>query len=80
MPRFLLHHAHDARECGATFASFTGHDSPLRRRPAVGSCRFGGHEIWWVVSASSEGEALQLLPHYVAERTTAVAVADMAIP
>jgi hypothetical protein len=80
MARYLLHHAHDARECGVAFASFAGHDSPLRRRPAVSSCRFGGHEIWWVVSASSEGAALELLPYYIAERTTAIAVAKVEIP
>jgi len=80
MPRYLLHHRHRQRECGATFASFTGHDSPLRRRPTVGSCSFGGHEIWWFVSAASEGEALQLLPYYLAQRTTVIAIADMEIP
>lgn len=80
MPRYLLHHAHAARECGATFASFAGHDSPLRRRPTFGSCRLGGHEIWWIVSAASERAALRLLPHYVAQRTIAVAIADVEIP
>ena len=80
MSRYLLHHAHRPRECGAAFASFTGHDSPLRRRRTVGSCMFGGHEIWWVVSAASQDEALQLLPYYIAQRTTAVAVADVEIP
>jgi hypothetical protein len=80
MARYLLHHAHDARACGVAFASFAGHDSPLRRRTAVSSCRLGGHEIWWVVSAASEGAALALLPYYVAERTTAIAVANVEIP
>jgi hypothetical protein len=80
MPSYLLHHVHDARECGVAFASFAGDDSPLRRRPAVSSCRFGGHEIWWVVSAPSDGAALALLPYYIAQRTTAIAVADVEIP
>ncbi len=57
MPRYLLHHAHRPQECGATFASFTGHDSELRRRTTLGSCPSGGHEIWWHVSAASEGAA-----------------------
>jgi hypothetical protein len=77
---YLLHHKHQPQECGAAFASFTGHDSPLRRQPAIGSCGFGGHEIWWVVDASSEDEALTFLPYFVARRTTAVAVANVEIP
>ena len=80
MPRYLLHHTHGPRECGAAFASFTGQDSPLRRRPTLGSCEFGGHEIWWDVSAASQREALQLLPHYIAQRTTVVPVAHLEIP
>jgi hypothetical protein len=78
--RYLLHHRHHPHECGAAFASFSGHDSPLRRRRTVGSCPLGGHEIWWLVSASSEDEALRLLPYYVAKRTTAVAIAPVQIP
>ena len=80
MPRYLLHHTHRPQECGATFASFTGHHSPLRRRTTLGSCPSGGHEIWWVVSAASEGAALRLLPYYVSERTTAVPIARVEIP
>ncbi len=62
MPRYLLHHHHLPRECGAVFASFTGHESPLRRTPTTASCPFGGHEIWWEVTADSEQAALALLP------------------
>ena len=81
MSRYLLHHRHRPQECGAAaFASFTGHDSPLRRRSTVGSCVFGGHDIWWLVTAGSEDEALQLLPYYVAERTTADPVSEVQIP
>jgi hypothetical protein len=80
MARFLLHHRHDARECGPAFASFRGHESPLRRRPALGSCRYGGHDLWWVVTAGSRDEALALLPSYVALRTTATAIAEVVIP
>jgi hypothetical protein len=80
MSRFVLHHRHEAHECGAVFASFKGHNSPLRRRPTVASCRSGGHAIWWTVEAASEAEALALLPFYVAERTTAASVSTVDIP
>ena len=80
MPRYLLHHHHLPRECGAVFASFTGHESPLRHTPATASCPFGGHEIWWEVTADSEQAALALLPFYVAARTTVVPVAEVEIP
>lgn len=78
--RFLLHHRHEARECGVVFASFQGHDSPLRHRAALASCRSGGHAIWWTVDAASEAEALALLPSYVADRTTTAQVSDVDIP
>jgi hypothetical protein len=45
MPRFLLHHRHDAHECGVVFASFKGHQSPLRHRTTLASCATGGHAI-----------------------------------
>ena len=80
MPRYLLHHRHLPHECGVVFASFTGHDSLLRHTPATASCLFGGHEIWWEVTADSEQAALALLPFYVAVRTTVVPVADVEIP
>lgn len=80
MPRYLLQHVHRAEECGAAFASFSGHDSPLRHQPTTASCLSGGHAIWWEVIAPSEAEALQLLPFYVAQRTVAIAIADVLIP
>jgi hypothetical protein len=52
----------------------------LRRTPTLGSCHFGGHEIWWVVNAESAADALGLLPYFVARRTTALPVAPTAIP
>jgi hypothetical protein len=54
MPRYLLQHRHEPRECGVVFASFKGHGSPLRHRATVASCRSGGHAIWWNVEAASE--------------------------
>jgi hypothetical protein len=78
--RYLLHHRHDAAECGVVFASFNGHPSPLRRRTTVTSCRSGGHAVWWVVDAPSPEDALGLLPFFVAERTEAVEVTEVTIP
>jgi hypothetical protein len=80
MPRYLLHHHHDPRECGAVFASFKGHESPLRRQHTLASCRSGGHAIWWTVEAASEADALRLLPAYVAERTAVAPVTEVRIP
>jgi hypothetical protein len=80
MPRFLIHHRHEPRECGVAFASFKGHESPLRHRAALASCAFGGHAIWWSVDAAGETEALGLLPFFIAERATATRVDDVEIP
>lgn len=62
------------------FAAFRGHQSPLRHRATLASCRSGGHAIWWAVQADSENDALALLPFYVAERTTATRVSEVDIP
>jgi hypothetical protein len=78
--RYVLHHRHEPHECGVVFASFKGHDSPLRRQVALASCRSGEHAIWWTVSAACENDALGLLPFYVAERTTASSVSEVEIP
>jgi hypothetical protein len=80
MSRYLLHHRHDPHECGVVFAAFKGHESPLRRRATLASCRSGGHAIWWMVAAASEHDALRLLPFYVAQRTTVAEVDDVEIP
>jgi hypothetical protein len=77
---YLLHHRHLPEECGAAFASFKGHPSPLRRTDTVASCFSGGHEVWWLVEASSTEAALELLPHYVALRSTAVPIRRVQIP
>jgi hypothetical protein len=77
---YLLQHRHEAQECGVAFASFKGHESPLRHEATIGSCRSGGHELWWTVEAASEAEALALLPHFVAKRTTATRVSELGIP
>jgi hypothetical protein len=80
MHRYLLHHRHEPDECGVVFASFKGHQSPLRHRPTVASCRSGGHAIWWTVEAATEHDALALLPAYVAQRTTVTSVTEVQIP
>jgi hypothetical protein len=78
--RYLLQHRHDPNDCGVAFASFKGYESPLRHGATLGSCRSGGHELWWSVEAGSEAEALALLPHFVAERTTVTRVSEVGIP
>jgi hypothetical protein len=80
MARYLLQHHHESRECGVVFASFKGHESPLRHQEALASCASGGHAIWWVVDAACEAEALGLLPYYVAQRATATQVSEVQIP
>ena len=78
--RFLLHHRHEPRECGAAFAAWKGHVSPLRHSAAVSSCRSGGHQIWWTVQAPDETSALGNLPGYLAKRTHVVRVRHVDIP
>jgi hypothetical protein len=80
MAHYLLHHRHEPHECGVVFASFRGHESPLRHRSTLASCRSGGHAIWWTVETATEEDALRLLPAYVAERTTAASVSEVDIP
>jgi len=80
MTSYLLHHRHAPEDCGIVFASFKGHESPLRHRATLASCRSGGHEIWWTVDIDSEEEALRLLPFYVAERSTITRVSEVRIP
>ncbi len=80
MSQYLLHHRHEPHECGVVYASFKGHDSPLRRQVTLASCGWGGHAIWWSVEAPTETAALGLLPFYVAERTTATRVCEVDIP
>jgi hypothetical protein len=77
---YLLHHHHEPHECGVVFASFKGHESPLRHRFTLASCRSGGHAIWWTVEAATEQDALELLPGYVADRTTVTSVSEVEIP
>jgi hypothetical protein len=80
MPCFLIHHRHEPHECGAAFAAFKGHESPLRHRATMASCGYGEHAIWWWVEAAGEQEALGQLPFFVAQRASATRVAAVEIP
>ena len=80
MPRFLIHHRHEARECPAAFAAWKGFASPLRHGVTISSCLSGGHEVWWEIEAASEPEALAQLPHYVADRSSVVRISDVQVP
>ena len=80
MPRFVLHHRHDAHECPSAYAAWKGFSSPLRHKPTASSCVEGGHEIWWIVLADEAEAALALLPAYVARRTDAIPVREVEIP
>jgi hypothetical protein len=80
MPCFLIHHSHEPSECGAVFAAFKGHGTPLRHQATIASCEFGGHAIWWTVEAGSESGALELLPYFVAQRSTVTRIREVDIP
>lgn len=80
MNRYLLHHRHTPHECGVAFTAFKACESPLRHRTALASCLDGDHQVWWVVDAASEEEALALLPFFVAQRTTPSRVKEVTIP
>ena len=80
MPIFVLHHIHDPDECAASFAAWSGFDSPLRHLPASSTCLTGGHCLLWRVEARSRDDALALLPPFVAARTEAVEVREVRIP
>jgi hypothetical protein len=80
VPRYLIHHHHEPADCGVVFASFQGFASPLRHRPTVSSCTYGGHDIWWSVDAADGAEALGLLPFYVGKRASATRVDEIQIP
>jgi hypothetical protein len=80
MAHYLLEHRHAPDQCGVAFASFKGHESPLRHRVTLASCRTGGHAIWWTVEAASPEEALHQLPAYVARRSTVTQVSEVHIP
>jgi hypothetical protein len=80
MPFFYLHHRHGPTECAAAFAAWRGFESPLRHRPAAGTCLTGGHRLFWQVEAADRDAALAMMPAFVASRTDAIEVRDVEIP
>ena len=80
----MLTHRHKSDECRVAFASWRGFDSPLRHAGAFGSCMLvdgtSAHEIWWSLDAPDRETALAQLPRYIAERTDATEVSEVAIP
>jgi hypothetical protein len=80
MPHYVLHHRHEPAECSIAFAAWQGFESPLRHRLALCSCLAGDHAVWWRATALDAASALRLLPPYVAQRTTAIAVREVEIP
>ena len=80
MATYVLWHRHDREECSAAYAAWRGFISPIRRRAVLTSCLTGEHAIWLTVHAEDERAALALLPPYVAERTTALEVREVALP
>jgi len=80
MPRYLLQHLHEPSECGAAYAAWKGFRSPLRHAVAIATCLEGGHTVWWEVEAADVPGALELLPPFVAARTTVVPVSEVSIP
>ena len=80
MSRYLLHHRHEPLECGVVFASFKGHESPLRRRADARLVQLRRSRDLVDGRGRAEQDALALLPFYVAERTTAIQVSEVQIP
>ena len=80
MPSYLLEHSHEAAECEAAFAAWRGFDSPLRGSATASTCLSGGHRLWWRVEAADAEAALGQLPAYVASRTVAVRIREIALP
>ncbi len=80
MAQFLIKHHHEPSECAAAIAAWRGFSSPLRGRPTLASCRYGGHETWWRIRAESEERAMSQLPRFVAERAFATEVEELKVP
>lgn len=80
VPTYLVVHRHSADECRFAYAAWNGFDSPLRHRPALASCRSGGHRICWTVEADSCDAVRRLLPPYLASRAEVEPVSEVPIP
>jgi hypothetical protein len=77
---FILCHEHRPEECRSAIAAWKGYRRPLRRGRRLGSCASGGHRLWGMVRAADGAAALAQLPGYVADRTVAQEVREVAIP
>ena len=77
MASFLLTHQHEPQECAVVAAAWREFANPLCDRRPYGSCRSGGHRLWWAVKAEDQRAALSLLPAYVAQRTAAGEIQKM---
>jgi hypothetical protein len=77
MASFLLTHQHEPQECAVVAAAWREFANPLCDRWPYGSCRSGGHRLWWAVNAADQRAALSLLPSYVAQRTVAGEIQKM---
>jgi hypothetical protein len=80
VPQFVISHRHLARECPTAYAAWSGFESPLRHRQTLASCAGGGHDIYWVITASDERAALGQLPEWLAERSDITEVRQVDIP
>ena len=83
--KFVLTHRHNAAECTIAYAAWKGFESSLRHSHALGSCasdapEAGEHLLVWTVDAEGAEDALALLPPWVASRTEARRVDQVAIP
>jgi hypothetical protein len=52
----------------------------VRHLPAIASCAFGGHAMWWTVDAPDAQAALGDLPFFIARRASATQVAEVVVP
>jgi hypothetical protein len=80
MPTYLLQHRHRPDECEAAFAAWQGFASPLRGSSALSTCLEGAHELWWVIPARDSTAVIELLPRFVAERSSVTRVREVSIP
>jgi len=80
MPIYLLHHRHDPDQCEVAFAAWQGFASGLRGSQALSTCLEGSHELWWIVPARDPAAVIDLLPRFVAERSSVTRVREVSIP
>ena len=77
---YFLAHTHEPGQCATSFAAWRGFESPPRNQTVFSSCVRGGHTLFWFVEADDASAALGQLPPFVAERTKATEVREVAVP